>query len=312
MDSANSGSMQSSSGGDEEYDSSSHPHDKFLVNPQTTTLNRLVNPNPSPFLYSNDSYNNNNILHPFSHSPSTSSLYNNNNIQDFWSTNPQNDQTIQTSYTPSQQQQPSNQSINLDRPLSNSLPQPDHHQSSVAKNPKKRTRASRRAPTTVLTTDTTNFRQMVQEFTGIPAAPFSTATSAFSHRLDLFGAVARGESGSLIYPLRPSAQKVANNIKPSSSNLYNMGDSSLANITTTSNIVNATTSNSYQQSQQNVLNMQGNTMLNYQSMLQSQLQEANTSQESSRNIPILDDDVEHFRSFNAPNAQLDEGKNGSY
>ncbi|KAK1350640.1 VQ domain-containing protein [Heracleum sosnowskyi] len=209
MDSANSGSMQSSSGGDEEYDSSSHPHDNYLLNPQTNTLNHLANPNPSNFLYSNNNYTNNNILHnPFSHSPSTSNLYNNNNIQDFWSTNPQNDQTIQTSYTPSNQQ-PSNQSINLDRPLSNSLPQPDHQQSSVSKNPKKRTRASRRAPTTVLTTDTSNFRQMVQEFTGIPAPPFSTATSAFSRRLDLFG---RGES--LIYPLRPSAQKVAN-IQPS-------------------------------------------------------------------------------------------------
>ncbi|KAL8225553.1 hypothetical protein R6Q57_018110 [Mikania cordata] len=38
------------------------------------------------------------------------------------------------------------------------------------KNPKKRTRASRRPPNTVLTTDTTNFRQMVQQFTGFPAA----------------------------------------------------------------------------------------------------------------------------------------------
>lgn len=308
MDSANSGSMQSSSGGDEEYDSSTHPHDNYLLNPQTNTLNHLANTNPSSFLYSNDTYNNTNILHPFSHSPSTSSLYNttNNNIQDFWSTNPQNDQTIQTSYTPSQQQQqqPSNLSINLDRPLSNSLPQLDHHhQSSVSKNPKKRTRASRRAPTTVLTTDTSNFRQMVQEFTGIPAPPFSTATSAFSRRLDLFGSAARGES--LIYPLRPSPQKVAN-IQPSFNN-------SMANITTNSNIVSTTTTTtSYQQSQQNVLNMQGNTMLNYQSMLQSQHQEANAGQESSRNMPGIDDDVEHFRSFNAQNVQLDEGDKGSY
>ncbi|XP_074380801.1 uncharacterized protein LOC141721674 [Apium graveolens] len=310
MDSANSGSMQSSSGGDEEYDSSSHPHDSnYLLNPQTNTLNHLANTNQPTFLYSNDTYNNNNnILHPFSHSPSTSSLYtsntNNNNIQDFWSTNPQNDQTIQTSYTPSQQQQqPSNLSINLDHPLSNSLPQLDHHQSSVSKNPKKRTRASRRAPTTVLTTDTSNFRQMVQEFTGIPAPPFSTATSAFSRRLDLFGAAARGES--LIYPLRPSPQKVAN-IQP----LYN---TSMANITTTSNIVSTTsTPNSYQQSQQNVLNMQGNSMLNYQSMLQSQHQEANAGQESSRNVSVVDDDVEHFRSFSAPNVQLDQGDKGSY
>ncbi|KAJ6841187.1 putative basic proline-rich protein-like [Iris pallida] len=41
---------------------------------------------------------------------------------------------------------------------------------------KKRSRASRRAPTTVLTTDTSNFRAMVQEFTGIPAPPFATSS----------------------------------------------------------------------------------------------------------------------------------------
>lgn len=59
------------------------------------------------------------------------------------------------------------------------------------KNPRKRTRASRRAPTTVLTTDTNNFRAMVQEFTGIPASPFAAAASSSSAaraRLDqLFG-----------------------------------------------------------------------------------------------------------------------------
>ncbi|KAJ7959028.1 VQ motif-containing protein [Quillaja saponaria] len=54
-----------------------------------------------------------------------------------------------------------------------------------ARNPKKRTRASRRAPTTVLTTDTSNFRAMVQEFTGIPAPPFSAGGSSYSRRLDL-------------------------------------------------------------------------------------------------------------------------------
>lgn len=54
---------------------------------------------------------------------------------------------------------------------------------------KKRTRASRRAPTTVLTTDTTNFRAMVQEFTGIPSPPFTAAGSSYSRRFDLFGSV---------------------------------------------------------------------------------------------------------------------------
>ncbi|CAH9146881.1 unnamed protein product [Cuscuta epithymum] len=59
-------------------------------------------------------------------------------------------------------------------------------------NPKKRSRASRRAPTTVLTTDTSNFRQMVQEFTGIPAGPFSgSAGGLYSRRLDLFSGTAR-------------------------------------------------------------------------------------------------------------------------
>uniref|UniRef100_A0A0D6R9P3 VQ domain-containing protein n=1 Tax=Araucaria cunninghamii TaxID=56994 RepID=A0A0D6R9P3_ARACU len=41
----------------------------------------------------------------------------------------------------------------------------------TAKTGKKRSRASRRAPTTVLTTDASNFRSMVQEFTGIPSPP---------------------------------------------------------------------------------------------------------------------------------------------
>ncbi|KAG9129669.1 hypothetical protein Leryth_017752 [Lithospermum erythrorhizon] len=86
-------------------------------------------------------------------------------------------------------------------------------------NPKKRTRASRRAPTTVLTTDTTNFRQMVQEFTGIPAPPFSCNNpggSTLARRLDLFSSAGassiRGghqlDNLSSLYPLRPSAKKL--------------------------------------------------------------------------------------------------------
>ncbi|XP_010547630.1 PREDICTED: uncharacterized protein LOC104819309 [Tarenaya hassleriana] len=73
----------------------------------------------------------------------------------------------------------------------------------MARNPKKRSRASRRAPTTVLTTDTTNFRAMVQEFTGIPAPPF-TGSSPFSRtgRFDLFG-----PSPNSPFPLKPFAQK---------------------------------------------------------------------------------------------------------
>ncbi|MBA0769876.1 hypothetical protein Gotri_018567 [Gossypium trilobum] len=38
---------------------------------------------------------------------------------------------------------------------------------------RRRSRASRRTPTTLLNTDTTNFRAMVQQFTGGPSAPFA-------------------------------------------------------------------------------------------------------------------------------------------
>ncbi|XVF81657.1 hypothetical protein PTKIN_Ptkin15bG0172900 [Pterospermum kingtungense] len=45
----------------------------------------------------------------------------------------------------------------------------------VGKPVRRRTRASRRTPTTLLNTDTTNFRAMVQQFTGSPTAPFPTS-----------------------------------------------------------------------------------------------------------------------------------------
>lgn len=89
-------------------------------------------------------------------------------------------------------------------------------QISTVRNPKKRSRASRRAPTTVLTTDTTNFRAMVQEFTGIPAPPF-TSSHFPRTRLDLFGTgtASSMRSNSHLDPsppppflLRPFAQKI--------------------------------------------------------------------------------------------------------
>lgn len=43
----------------------------------------------------------------------------------------------------------------------------------VSKPVRRRSRASRRTPTTLLNTDATNFRAMVQQFTGSPAAPFN-------------------------------------------------------------------------------------------------------------------------------------------
>ncbi|KAL7086576.1 hypothetical protein ACP275_13G009900 [Erythranthe tilingii] len=46
-------------------------------------------------------------------------------------------------------------------------------QGRVAKPIRRRSRASRRTPTTLLNTDATNFRAMVQQFTGGPAASFA-------------------------------------------------------------------------------------------------------------------------------------------
>lgn len=45
----------------------------------------------------------------------------------------------------------------------------------VSKPVRRRSRASRRTPTTLLNTDTTNFRAMVQQFTGGPTAPFAAS-----------------------------------------------------------------------------------------------------------------------------------------
>ncbi|CAO2188095.1 unnamed protein product [Urochloa humidicola] len=87
---------------------------------------------------------------------------------------------------------------------------------------RKRARASRRAPTTVLTTDTSNFRAMVQEFTGIPAPPFASAASspAARSRLDslLFPSRSAAAAASLPqYLLRPFAHKLPHAYPPPAS-----------------------------------------------------------------------------------------------
>uniref|UniRef100_A0A0E0G227 VQ domain-containing protein n=2 Tax=Oryza TaxID=4527 RepID=A0A0E0G227_ORYNI len=69
----------------------------------------------------------------------------------------------------------------------------------VAKPARRRSRASRRAPVTLLNTDTSNFRAMVQQFTGIPTPPYATAAAAGP--VISFGA---GEYGGGAMPVRPS------------------------------------------------------------------------------------------------------------
>ncbi|OEL36546.1 hypothetical protein BAE44_0002433 [Dichanthelium oligosanthes] len=91
------------------------------------------------------------------------------------------------------------------------------------KPPRKRPRASRRPPTTVFTTDTSNFRAMVQEFTGIPAPP------PFAPHLGpgvLFGAphdpAAAGSRAPLELLMRPSPLKLpaAPHVSPPTGSLF--------------------------------------------------------------------------------------------
>ncbi|KAL1569632.1 hypothetical protein AAHA92_01091 [Salvia divinorum] len=186
MDSANSGSLQSSSGGDEEYDSravdsvfmSGNNAAPQFLEPLPGYLHLHQNPSPLLLNSSNPSWplgSNPNSIGPHSMFPGAvpHSMF----LENSPSASPINNTTLVQQAT---------------------------------RNPKKRSRASRRAPTTVLTTDTTNFRAMVQEFTGIPAPPFNTSSFPRS-RLDFFGSRSTPAANSAQPPpylRRPFAQKV--------------------------------------------------------------------------------------------------------
>ncbi|KAL3630195.1 hypothetical protein CASFOL_023179 [Castilleja foliolosa] len=187
MDSGHSGSLQSSSGGDEEYDSRADSVSAFMSG------GPISNP-PPPFF---DPLSNYLQLHQ------TSSLI---DPDPAWPrmTTAQSDPIPVTHdiLTP-----------NINMPSFNpppaTCPTLQNQSHTAARNPKKRSRASRRAPTTVLTTDTTNFRSMVQEFTGIPAPPFDSSSFPRT-RLDLFGSrsAASSDAPPPPYLRRPFAQKV--------------------------------------------------------------------------------------------------------
>ncbi|XP_058751085.1 uncharacterized protein LOC131624118 [Vicia villosa] len=260
MDSGNSGSISSS--GDEEYDSRTH-HQTLVpsnfFNPQPNLQFNSISHNPQLFHLGSNSISNSNSVSFFDLSP--------NYLQNLSQSQP----NIDTSSFP-----PSSQGLSSPSSLSFSLQQQQHlnqcllttpqtlglHDNNNARtttpspattttannatrNSKKRTRASRRAPTTVLTTDTSNFRAMVQEFTGIPAPPFSG--SSYSRRLDLLTSSSSLRSThfdptsttSSFYPLRPSPQKLyhQNPLLLSSSSSHN------------NNMVDATVNNNYPQQQ---------------------------------------------------------------
>ncbi|KAB1210272.1 hypothetical protein CJ030_MR6G013333 [Morella rubra] len=333
MDSGNSGSMQSSSGGDEEYDSRAESISAFL-NPQGHVGPLPTPPQPQPQHHHNHQTHSSAMFDPLSNyfDPLSSSrsvpLTNPNsllNLDMVWSKTLRSDPNatdlgglITSSSSTQNQALMTNQFGGQSRasafpniqipPASENVPrasasasgisgsgandQAAGSNSNVVRNPKKRSRASRRAPTTVLTTDTTNFRAMVQEFTGIPAPPFTSSPFSRS-RLDLFGTASSLRSGHLepaqpSYLMRPFAQKVqpppfVSSSSPSSSTApSNMSfpSSSMVDVlgsNSTSNASNSTSLN-YQPSSDlgllrqphNLLNMNmQNPILNLQTLLQS-------------------------------------------
>ncbi|XP_010269226.1 PREDICTED: verprolin-like [Nelumbo nucifera] len=244
MDSGNSSSMQSSSGGDEEYDSRSESisailnssghvgHGNVMSNPNLPTPasnpHHLNLPSSSPSSLFDPLSN---YLDAFSRPPSTSNANSQPHLDMMWPRSLRSEPScteigrimgssssshqISGAQRPSRGSLPSSSSKPLPTVSENSArpsAPPPSDQSNVVRSSKKRSRASRRAPTTVLTTDTSNFRAMVQEFTGIPAPPFSASPFPRS-RLDLFNTASTLRSAHLDPPpppylLRPFAQKV--------------------------------------------------------------------------------------------------------
>ncbi|KAK1630508.1 hypothetical protein QYE76_004823 [Lolium multiflorum] len=222
MDSGNSGSLQSSSGGEDDFDSRGAGGGGVDSSP----LSALLRPTPSPSSAGAFS------LH--------GSLY---GLQDFTSAPPQQHQQHHQQH---QQQQaawssaqympgaPSSSSQRAAPPSDAGMGTSAHHQAppdpstaaaatapAPPRGSRKRARASRRAPTTVLTTDTSNFRAMVQEFTGIPNPPFAAGAGVpgapFGTRFDhIFSSSSNAALRSAADPasslppylLRPFAQKL--------------------------------------------------------------------------------------------------------
>ncbi|XP_038999901.1 uncharacterized protein LOC120125567 isoform X3 [Hibiscus syriacus] len=223
MDSGNSGSVQSSSCRSEEFDSradsisaffNSNPSSHICHDPsgiQQPPLMQQQSHSPSSMLFDPLS---NYFDHPLSSATNPNSQL---NLGAVWSKNIRSETNCSDlggGFMASQQaesratffsvqitQGPEN---GTKASVPGTIDQPTN--TNMARNSKKRSRASRRAPTTVLTTDTTNFRAMVQEFTGIPAPPFTSSPFPRT-RLDLFGTT-QLDPCAPHYLLRPFAQKL--------------------------------------------------------------------------------------------------------
>jgi hypothetical protein len=183
MDSGNSGSM-SSSGGDEEYDSRAESISAFLNPPSHVgSLSNHPPHQPLPSHQHHHQQTHSSMFDPLSNyfDPRSVHLTNPNsllNLDMVWPKTLRSDPNaadLGGLITPSSSSSPQNQpfltnqlggqsraggfpNIQIPPTPENAPPaQAGNNSSNAVRNPKKRSRASRRAPTTVLTTDTTNF-----------------------------------------------------------------------------------------------------------------------------------------------------------
>ncbi|KAF8089336.1 hypothetical protein N665_0509s0005 [Sinapis alba] len=199
MDSGNSSSMQSSSGGgggdQEEYDSRADQSISALFNNNATTagqtqLDSLI------ANYFNTAWSTDNPQWPTTTMKPPDGSRQPPQPPPVFFTNPlQQDLRVVTN-------------TNTSSPISSVPTDKKNGLAVTTRIPKKRSRVSRRAPTTVLTTDTSNFRAMVQEFTGNPSNPFTGLSSSSSSpfprsRFDLFS-----PSSSSSRPLKPFPHKM--------------------------------------------------------------------------------------------------------
>ncbi|XVF15171.1 hypothetical protein REPUB_Repub09cG0127300 [Reevesia pubescens] len=326
MDSGNSGSMQSSSGGSEEYDSRAESFSAYLNNNPSShighgPLGNQPAPLQQPPQQQHQSHSSSAMFDPLSnyfdhHLSSRSPQLTTNpnsllNLDVVWSKNPRSEPNcidlgggfMISSSSPTQQLLTNQQAQSRATFASMQIPQgpescnkssvsgtsdqPNNNNNNMVRNSKKRSRASRRAPTTVLTTDTTNFRAMVQEFTGIPAPPFTSSPFPRT-RLDLFGTPSTMRSTHLDpsphYLLRPFAQKlqpppfISSSTGSSSFPSSSMIDAIASTSSTNNNTSSSSTSINYQlpselsllKQPQNLLNINmQNPILNFQSLLQT-------------------------------------------
>ncbi|KAL0392341.1 UNVERIFIED_CONTAM: hypothetical protein Sradi_2456900 [Sesamum radiatum] len=182
MDSAHSGSLHSSSGGDEEFDSSRVDLNPFLVTHQNPTFfdpqHQVLHNLDHAFPQSNGNDDNNDLVCSIS----------------CWSRPVPSPKPVAVPTSACGNREPGFIGAQSNVVCRDQEPQETH--------PGFTSSADHCAKT-----DTAN-RQMVQEFTGIPADPFSA--SPYSRRPDLFSALRPGtrfDPLGPLYPLRPSPQK---------------------------------------------------------------------------------------------------------